>query len=99
MDDKAVEIVEDYILKHLDMSGPNMSGPMPNFTVLIVRKYETLQNPKYLLRSTLSSGVYYELTHNKNKKEWYLDAYTYTYTKFASEVVKETADKEKRKEQ
>lgn len=36
---------------------------------------KTLQNWKFLISSTLSDGMYYELTFNGDKKEWYLDAY------------------------
>lgn len=32
-------------------------------------------NWKYLLSSTLPDGMYYELTYNGDKKQWYLDAY------------------------
>ena len=30
---------------------------------------------KYLLASTLNDGMYYEMTYNGDKYEWYLDAY------------------------
>lgn len=38
-------------------------------------KCKILQNWKYLLSSTLPDGMYYELTYNGDKKQWYLDAY------------------------
>ena len=68
MDDKALHIVRTYINKHLDTTNAS-------FEVYIVWKCKTLQNWKYLLSSTLPDGMYYELTYNGNKKEWYLDAY------------------------
>ena len=40
-----------------------------------VWKVKVLQNWKYLLASTLPDQMYYELTYNGDKKEWYLDAY------------------------
>ena len=43
--------------------------------VFIVWKAKVLQNWKYLISSTLSDGMYYELTYNGDKEEWYLDAY------------------------
>lgn len=70
MDNKAIEIVRNYIVDHLDKS-----DNMPEFEVYVVWKCKVLQNWKYLLSSTLSDGMYYEMTYNGNKKEWYLDAY------------------------
>ena len=43
--------------------------------VYIVWSCKTLQNFKALLSTTVSDGMYYELTYNGDKKEWYLDAY------------------------
>ena len=70
MDLKAISIVEMYIREHLDKS-----DRMPEFEVYTVWKCKTLQNWKYLLASTLFDGMYYELTYNGDKDEWYLDAY------------------------
>lgn len=70
MDKKVIEIVRKYILSHLDKS-----DEIPQFEVYTVWKVKVLQNWKYLLASTLPDGMYYELTYNGDKKEWYLDAY------------------------
>lgn len=70
MDEKALQIVKNYIVEHLDKS-----DTQPGFTVFIVWKCKVLQNWKYLISSTLYDGMYYELTYNGNGKEWYLDAY------------------------
>lgn len=70
MDQKAISIVKAYIMNHLDKS-----DPLPDFEVYTVWKSKILQNWKYLLASTLPDGMYYELTYNGDKKEWYLDAY------------------------
>jgi len=43
--------------------------------IYIVWSCKTLQNFKALLSTTISDGMYYELTYNGDKKEWYLDAY------------------------
>ena len=43
--------------------------------VFIVWYCKTLQNAKALLSTTVSDGMYYELTYNGDKKELYLDAY------------------------
>lgn len=70
MDNEALMIVEDYIAKHLDKSDEE-----PEFEVYTVWKSKVLQNWKYLISSTLPDGMYYELTFNGDKNEWYLDAY------------------------
>ena len=36
---------------------------------------KTLQNFKALVSTTVSDGMYYEVTYNGDKKELYLDAY------------------------
>lgn len=43
--------------------------------VFIVWSCKTLQNNKALASTTISDGMYYELTYNGDKKELYLDAY------------------------
>lgn len=70
MDSKALEIVEKYIEEHLDKSDPKKE-----IDVYTVWKCKTLQNWKYLISSNLHDGMYYELTYNGDRKEWYLDAY------------------------
>jgi hypothetical protein len=80
MDNKALEIVRNYILEHLDKA-----DPVPDFELYIVWKCKTLQNWKYLISSTLFDGMYYELTFNGDKQEWYLDV----YKKFENRCIKE----------
>lgn len=70
MDNKVMSIVRSYIMDHLDKS-----DPVQEFEVFTVWKAKILQNWKYLLSSTLPDGMYYELTYNGDKKEWYFDAY------------------------
>lgn len=43
--------------------------------VFVVWMCKTLQNSKALVSTTLSDGMYYELTYNGDKNELYLDAY------------------------
>ena len=78
MDNAVLEIVRNYILEHLDKS-----DPVPDFEVYTVWKCKALQNWKYLISSTLFDGMYYELTYNGDKQEWYLDA----YKKFSNHVI------------
>ena len=81
MDERAIEIIRQYIEDHLDKSDPEP----PKFEVFIVWKCKALQNWKYLLSSTLFDGMYYEMTYNGDKKEWYMDA----YKKFENRVIPE----------
>lgn len=70
MEKKVIELVRDYVINHLDKS-----DVQPEFEVFTVWKCKVLQNWKYLASTTLPDGMYYELTYNGDKKEWYLDAY------------------------
>lgn len=79
MDLTAIRIVRNYIVEHLDRS-----DPFPVFEIFIVWKCKTLQNWKFMISSTLEDGMYYELTYNGDKDEWYLDA----YKKLENRVVK-----------
>ena len=66
----ALNIVRKYVEEHLDKSDDTVP-----FSLYIVWKTKVLQNWKYLISSTLSDGMYYELTYNGDNDEWYLDAY------------------------
>lgn len=70
IDGVAIEIVMNYIKEHLYESNKETS-----YDVFIVWKCKTLQNWKYLISSTLHDGMYYEVTYNGDKQEFYLDAY------------------------
>ena len=85
MDEKAISIVRDYINDHLDVTDFTVNA---SFEVYTVWKCKALQNWKYLISSTLLDGMYYEVTYNGDKKEWYLDA----YKKFENKVIKENSD-------
>lgn len=73
------EEVRKYAEEHLDKS-----DVMPEFDVYVVWSCKTLQNSKALLSTSLSDGMYYELTYNGDKKELYLDA----YKKFENRCIK-----------
>ena len=70
MDEMALRIVDNYIREKLDKSDPEV-----HFDVFTVWKAKILQNWKYLISSTLPDGMYYELTYNGDRAEWYLDVY------------------------
>jgi hypothetical protein len=65
-----VDIVRNYALAHLDKSDDT-----PEFEVYVVWSCKTLQNNKALLSTSLTDGMYYELTYNGDEKELYFDAY------------------------
>ncbi|MCI8654258.1 MAG: hypothetical protein HFJ48_00030 [Clostridia bacterium] len=77
--EKCKEEVKKYAEEHLDKS-----DEMPNFEVFVVWYCKTLQNHKALLSTSLSDGMYYELTYNGDKKELYFDA----YKKFENRCIK-----------
>ena len=79
MDSKAQNIVLNYIVEHLDKS-----DEQPEISVYTVWKAKILQNWKYLISSSLHDGMYYEVTYNGDKNEWYLDA----YKKFENRCIK-----------
>lgn len=70
MDNEALKIVREYIKEKFSVENITTS-----FTLFIVWKCKALQNWKYLISSTLLDGMYYEVTYNGDKEEWYLDAY------------------------
>ena len=73
MIEKVKKIVENYVLKHLDKS--DFTNDKPSFEVFIVWQCKALQNWKFLLSTSLLDGMYYEVTFNGDKNEFYLDAY------------------------
>ena len=80
MEDKAHAIVHNYIVNHLDRT-----DGIPKIEIYTVWKCKALQNWKFLISSSLPDGMYYELTFNGDKDEWYLDA----YKKFENRVISE----------
>lgn len=70
MTDKALRLVKQYVLNHVDKT-----DVLPDFTVYIVWQCKTLQNWKFLISTDIPDGMYYELTFNGDRNEWYLDAY------------------------
>ena len=70
MSEKVVEIVRKYVEEHLDKSASKQQ-----FEVFVVWQCCILGNAKWLLSITLPDSMYYEVTYNKIKNEFYLDAY------------------------
>lgn len=72
MQEKAKELVVRYFNEHRDVSD---SEELTKNDVYVVWFCKTLQNFKVLLSTTVSDGMYYEVTFNGDKNEYYLDAY------------------------
>ena len=62
----------DYTNKHLDKSD---NKEISIDDVYIVWSCKTLQNNKALVSTNVPDGMYYEITHNGDKAEIYVDAY------------------------
>lgn len=65
-------IVVDYFNSHVDKTDGKQ---ITEDDVFVVWSCKTLQNNKVLLSTTVSDGMYYEITHNGDKQETYVDAY------------------------
>ncbi|WP_130837515.1 DUF6275 family protein [Lachnoclostridium sp. Marseille-P6806] len=76
-DKKFVELckgkVAEYFNNRKDATDKN--GNITTEDVFVVWMCKALQNWKALLSTTVSDGMYYELTFNGDKSELYLDAY------------------------
>ena len=68
---KAKQIVVNYINLHRDI----LHKPITKDDVYIVWFCKILQNFKVLLSTTIPDGMYYEVTFNGDKNEYYLDVY------------------------
>jgi hypothetical protein len=69
---KAKSIVVDYFNQRVEKTDKKK---ITIDDVYVVWFSKTLQNWKALVSTTVSDGMYYELTYNGDKKETYLDAY------------------------
>ena len=72
MMDKARKIVMDYFNAHVDVTDKKQ---ITMDDVYVVWFSKTLQNWKALVSTTVSDGMYYEITHNGDKGETYVDVY------------------------
>ena len=72
MQERAKQIVADYFNQHVDATD---NIQITTDDVFIVWFCKTLQNWKALVSTTVPDGVYYEVTHNGDNGETYLDVY------------------------
>jgi hypothetical protein len=72
MQETAKKIIVDYFNSHVDVTDGKQ---ITTNDVYIVWFCKTLQNWKVLASTNVSDGMYYEITHNGDKDETYVDAY------------------------
>ena len=70
--DLCKDIVVDYYNKNVDKTD---NKQITKDDVFVVWSCKTLKNNKALCSTTVSDGMYYEITHNGDKKETYVDVY------------------------
>lgn len=66
------KIVANYFNLHVEKTD---NKRITEDDVFIVWSCKTLQNNKALASTNVSDGMYYEITHNGDKSEIYVDAY------------------------
>lgn len=72
MQEKAKQIVVEYFNSHVDVTDEKK---ITKDNVYVVWFCKTLQNWKLLVSTNVSDGMYYEITHNGDKDETYVDVY------------------------
>lgn len=77
------KILAEYINNHLDSTDGVKIDETNIYPVWLTK---ALQNNKGLFSTYLPDGMYYEITYNGDKKEFYLDA----YKKFQNVPIKES---------
>lgn len=82
--DKAKKIVVDYFNGQVEKTD---NIKITEDQVYIVWFSKTLQNWKAMLSTTVSDGMYYEVTYNGDKQEVYLDAYKKWENKRISDAI------------
>ena len=72
MQEYAKKLIADYFNSHVDVTdGKKITAD----DVYIVWFCKTLQNWKAMVSTNVSDGMYYEVTHNGDKGETYVDVY------------------------
>ena len=74
--DKMLDLCKEVVVDYFNENVEKTDGfKISKDDVFIVWFSKTLQNFKALVSTTVSDGMYYELTYNGDKDELYLDAY------------------------
>ena len=81
--DKFIELCKQTVVDYFNSNVDVTDGKkITTDDVYVVWLTKALQNNKALLSTTVSDGMYYEITFNGDKNEIYVDAYKkwYNYT-------------------
>ena len=73
MQEKAKQIVFNYLKANIDKTDNIINFTLDN--IYIVWFCKTLRNWKALVSTTILDGMYYEITHNGDTNETYVDVY------------------------
>lgn len=74
--DKFLKLCKKIAVKHFnDHADKTDQKQITEDDVYIVWSCKTLQNNKAMVSTNVSDGMYYEITHNGDKNETYVDAY------------------------
>ncbi len=76
--DTFLDLCKDIVVKYFNEHHDKTDAKGTDITkddVFVVWSCKTLQNNKALVSTTVSDGMYYEITHNGDKNETYVDAY------------------------
>lgn len=72
MQEYAKKLIADYFNSHVDVKD---GKKITKEDVYVVWFCKTLQNWKAMVSTNVSDGMYYEVTHNGDKSETYVDVY------------------------
>lgn len=75
------EKVVDYTNTFMNLNSIDRPVHISTDDVYVVWLNRTLQNNKALLSTTVSNGMYYEVTYNGDKNELYVDAYSHVHNR------------------
>lgn len=79
--DKFVELCKEKVAEYVIGDMHNTPSYISKDSVYVVWLNRTLQNCKALLSTTISDGMYYEVTYNGDKNELYFDAYSHVHNR------------------
>ena len=77
--DKFIELCKEKVVEYMDNGALSIPSYISTDSVYVVWLNRTLQNNKALLSTTISNGMYFEITYNGDDNEMYFDAYKHTH--------------------
>lgn len=77
--DKFIQLCKEKVVDYLDNGALSIPSYISTDYVYVVWLNRTLQNNKALLSTTISDGMYFEITYNGDDNEIYFDAYKHVH--------------------